>query len=301
MKTLLAKCIDEDYGITGNGRWYRSKEKSSLVYDAERDLFFYNKDQINGDIFIYLTKIRGWSFQQAKEYLKCNNFTGTFIHEIKEGSETIVYPKLVEVFHQNLLEGDKTYFYNRLITDETIHRFQLGFYNGYYSIPIFIDGTLKQIQLRRDSPKLITNFYSNVGPLLFNVDVLKFTNKIIITEGIIGSILLMQAGIPSVSMNIGAEGFQPQWIKYFATQKEITILFDRDSAGDKGAIHTAKILGVDRCRIYNMFHTDTKGFAVDDYLLDGYTVAQLFELVETGAKHVYELETPTPKYRGYNR
>lgn len=294
-KSLLAKCIEEDYGLTGTGRWFHAREHDSLVFDSERDLFWWNSKGLQGTVYEYLTKVRCWSFQQAKEFLKVSGFTATFIHEVKDGTEVVVYPRLVDVFHDNLWEVDRSYFYNRLITDETIKRFQLGFYNNYFTIPIFQDGTLKQIQLRRDSPKLITNFYSGVGPLLFNSDVMKFTNKIILTEGIISSILLAQSGLPAVSMNIGAEGFQPEWIRLFQNQREVLCIFDRDTAGDKGSIRVAKILGVDRVKIYNLFDFETPKYALDDALLDGYSVEQIMERAEQGAKYAYEMDTPDRK------
>jgi len=194
------------------------------------------------------------------------------------------------VFHQNLLESDKTYFYNRTINDTSIRRFQLGYYNNFYTVPIFQDGVFKQFQMRRDSPKLIKNYYKDVGPLLFNSDILRITNEIYITEGLMGAIVLMQNGLPAVSMNIGCEGFMPEWIKHFIYQKRIYILFDNDLAGRKGALRTAKILGETRCVLYNFDEFDARGFAVDDYFIDGGTKDGLLQLIEFGGKYAFEVK-----------
>jgi DNA primase len=288
--SLLAKLIDEDYGLELRGRWGRSDTKSSLVYDAQKDLFYYNKDDICGDAFTYLTQMRGWDFSTTKEFLKKNNFTATFVQEIKDGQESIVYPKLLEIWSENLEEGDKTYFYNRMLTDETIHRFRLGFFNNFYTIPIFMDGTLKQFQMRRDSPKLIKNYYSGVGPLLFHSEILQITDKVYLTEGLIGTILLSQMGVPACSMNIGVDGFQPTWVRYFKNIKEVVILNDNDEAGVNGSQRTARILGQHRCRIYTFNDFDAKGYAVDDFLIDGFGIEDLEERIKIFGKFAFEYE-----------
>ncbi len=162
-QNILEQLISEDYGLEHNGgHWARAEEHDSLVVDCERQLFYWNSRDISGDAYIYLTKVRRMSHADAKEFLRQQGFTGTFIQHIEGGTETIVYPKLVEVFHQNLLEEDRSYFYNRTLTDDMIERFSLGYYNGFYMIPIYHDGTFKQFQMRRDSPKLIKNYYKNV-------------------------------------------------------------------------------------------------------------------------------------------
>jgi DNA primase len=263
-------------------------------------LFYYNKDDICGDAFTYLTQMRGWDFSTTKEFLKKNNFTATFVQEIKDGQESIVYPKLLEIWSENLEEGSKDYFYNRLLTDITIRRFQLGFFNEMYTIPIFQDGVLRQFQMRRDSPKIIKNYYSGVGPLLFHSEILRITDTVYITEGLIGAMLLSQYGLPAVSMNIGAEGFQASWSKYFIHVKNVIILYDNDTAGTNGAIHTSKILGLHRCKIYNFWDFDAKGFAVDDFFLDGNSLDYLNELVETKSVYPYELPEFVEKGRKYN-
>jgi hypothetical protein len=246
--SLLAKLIEEDHGLELRGRWGRSDTKSSLVYDGLKDLFYYNKDDICGDAFTYLTQMRGWDFNTAKEYLKQNNFTATFVQEISNGQESVVYPKLLEIWSENLEEGDKSYFYNRMLTDQTIRRFKLGYFNQFYTIPIFMDGTLKQFQMRRDSPKLIKNYYAGVGPLLFHSEILQITDTVYITEGLIGTILLSQFGVPACSMNIGAEGFQAKWAKYFTRIKQVNICFEKGTeVVTTGGIKSIENVTTDDC------------------------------------------------------
>lgn len=301
MESLLYKLIERDYGIAGSGRWFHSVEHDSLVYDAENDVFYWNSEGIQGDAYIYLTKVRMYPHSTAKEYLRENkNFAGTFIQEIKDGVETVVYPKLVEVFHNNIWEDSREYFHIRTITDETISRFKLGKHNDFYTIPFYYEGIFKQFQLRKDNPKTIRNYYKGVGPLLFNSDIMKITNKIILVEGPTSCLVLNQNNIPCVSMNTGAEGFLPEWMKDFKNQKEIIILFDNDSAGIKGAVRTAKILGVGRCGLYNFQDTEVDHYDPNDWFKENKKSGKEFmEYIESKLKDAseYEDEKKVFKYR----
>jgi DNA primase len=289
--TILEKLIESDYGIVvQSDDWAKSKEHDSLVIDRRKQLFFWNSNDIVGDAFVYLTKIRGYSSQDAKEYLKHSNYTSTYISNVKDQEETIVYPKLVDIFHQDLLTRDREYFYRRTITDETISRFKLGHYNGFYTIPIYQDGLLKQIQLRRDNPKTIRGYYKKVGAFLFNSDILKLTNKIFLVEAPTSCLVLNQNGIPCVSYTSGAEGFQKEWFHYFLYQREIFICFDNDPAGMNGSLKVAKLLGENRCKIYNFWDYEEKGYDANDFFIDGGTKDELMKLIEDKSKYSFELK-----------
>jgi len=309
MESLLYKLIERDYGMSGNGRWFHSKDHDSLVYDAEKDIFFWNSEGIQGDAYVYLTKVRMYPHETAKEFLKENkNFIGTFIHEINNGLETVVYPKLVDIFHENIWSDSREYFHSRTITDETISRYRLGKHNEFYTIPFYYEGIFKQFQLRKDNPKTIRNYYKGVGPLLFNSDIMKLTSKITLVEGPTSCLVLNQNGIPSVSMNTGSEGFQPEWIKDFQNQKEIVILFDNDNAGKFGAIRAAKILGEGRCYLYNFQDTEVEHYDPNDWFKETKGTGKEFMAdIESKLKYAceykeYKLEKTNKKYnfRGHD-
>lgn len=297
MESLLYKLIERDYGMSGNGRWFHSVEHDSLVYDAEKDIFYWNSEGIQGDAYIYLTKVRMLPASVAKDFLReSKSFTGTFIHEIKDGTETVVYPKLIDVFHANIWLDDREYFHSRTITDSTISRFKLGKHNDFYTIPFYYNGVFKQFQLRKDNPKTIRNYYKGVGPLLFNADIMKITSRIVLVEGPTSCLVLNQNGIPCVSMNTGAEGFLYDWMNDFQNQKEIVILFDNDSAGIKGAIRTAKILGEGRCFLYNFQDTEIEHYDPNDFFKENRTATskEFLEFVEPKLKYAFE-------YKEYKR
>lgn len=290
---LMSKLVEEDFGIELTGANYaRSVEHSSLVIDRGKQVFYFNAQQIVGTPLTYLIKIRGWTYSDSIQYLKqFPDFKDTIIYDYNNGEETVVYPKLIEIFHDNLLREDRTYFYKRTITDESINRFQLGYDEEWYMIPIFMNGIFKNFQKRRDLPnKQIKNYYRNIGPLLFNSDIMRITSKVFFTEAPTSCIVLNQNSIPCVSMTSGANGFQKEWYGNFINQKEIVLLFDNDEAGNRGSIQTSKILGTQRCRIYNFWDYDEKGYDAGNFFEEGGTKDQLMELVETKGKYSFEME-----------
>lgn len=285
---LLGRLIQEDFGIEGSGRWWRSQEHSSLVYDLENNIFFYNREGISGDAYIYLTKVRRWNHAEAKEYIKLQGEESSFVSIIRDSQEVITYPPLVEVFYQNLQNQDKSFWTCRTITDETISRFKLGWYDDFYTIPIYQDGLFRQIILRKDQPKkLIRKYYKNVGALLFNSDILRITNKVYFTESPISAIILNQNGLPAVSQDDGASGFQKEWAKYFIHQKEIYLLGDNDIAGINGMIKIAKILGETRCKIYTFEDSGIEHYGADDFFIDKNSAHDLKTLLKEKSKYSF--------------
>lgn len=284
---ILYNLISEDFGISGRGRWFRSNEHSSLVLDFEKGIFYFNAEGIVGDPLVYLTEVRKWDFNKAKEYLKQLDYIGTFVYHIKGNNEdVIVYPKLVEVFYNlGKNKNRREYFYRRGLTDSTIDRFQLGWYNGYNTIPVFEDGVFKNFQFRKDNPKTIRNYYTGVGPLIFNVDILKIVNKVYIVEGPIDALILIQNGLPAIST-----GFVlPEWYSRFIYQDEIYLLFDNDKAGLDEAKRISRVLGLNRCKIYCFWDFEEKGYDPVDFFRDGHTTQDLLNLVENNSKFEFEL------------
>jgi len=291
---ILEKLIDEDFGIEyrEGSRWGKAVKHDSLVLDREKGIFYFNSKHIVGVPLTYLMDVRGMSFQQAREYLSKYKYVDTFSHTINtETGDIVVYPKLVDIFYDSGRSSDRrVYWYSRGINDTTIDIFRLGWYNGFSTVPIYMDGSFRQFQLRMDGEKRqIRNFYRGVGPLLFNSDVLKVVDDVYITEGLTDCLRLGQEGIPSVSHNTGAGGWQEQWYKYFLHQKNIYVIFDNDQAGKSGAKKVAKNLGIYRTKIFNFSGYEDK-YDVVNFFQDGGTRKEFIELVKNRSKYLFELE-----------
>src|SRR3990172_5086426 len=247
MAHLLKTLIEDDFGIQGRGRWYHSIKHDSLVYDEQRDEFFWNSEDIRGDVYTYLTKVRGMNNEQARNFLK-NSFGG-FSKNNQRPPEPHPYEKLVDIFWSNNI-NNKEYWYKRCLTDYTIDNRRLGYYDGWNCIPMHEDGRFANFQMRRDFPeKKIVQYYRHGKPILYNAEILPFTNTIYIVEGTVDCILLNQEGLPAISPN-GANIWQPEWYNKFEDIVNIYFIADNDKAGEGAAKLVAKSLGTERVKIY---------------------------------------------------
>lgn len=302
--SVLKDIISKDFDLEGTGRWLKVVDKnngpSSLVVDTEEEIFYYNSKNIVGDALVWLTKVKGMTFDEAKKILKqFETFGGSYIITIKDGSEVVVLPRLVDSFWTagNSPEYRK-YWYNRGIKDSTIDRFRLGHYNGWNTIPIFMDGIFRNFQIRRDEPKkTIKGWYSGIGPLLFNSSILKLSKTVFIAEGPTDCIRLMQEGFPAISHTGGATGWKQEWNKYFLNQERIFYFSDNDEAGVEGAKKVAQNLGEYKVRIVNLSTYAQaqgveagKGYDVIDFLSSGFTNKDLLKATKEYSKYSFQLK-----------
>ena len=287
---ILSQLIENDFGIKGHDRWLKSSEHDSLVVDVDKGIFFWNSKDVVGDPIIYLTKVRGMPFKDATAYLSTLGYTGTHVWTMESGGdEIVVYPKLVEIFFESGRDK-RDYFYRRGLTDSTIDRMQLGWYNGWNTVPFFEDGTFRNFQFRMDNPsKRIKSYYKGLGALLFNSDVLRLVNEVFWCEGPIDAMILIQNGIPAVSSNIGG-GFKPEWYSKFINIERIWLVMDHDLAGDNESKKLAEFFGTSKCKIYNFWDFEEKGYDPVDYFRDEHTKDEFIELVNNNSKYLFEME-----------
>lgn len=286
----LESLISLDYELEGNENWLHSREHDSLVIDVKKQLFFWNSRGISGDSYSWLTKVKGMSHDSAKEYLKQNDKRNaySFVQTIRNSEEVVVYPKLVDVFYEQGLVNNQEYWLKRGLSNSTIQRFRLGFHNDWYMIPVYQDGLFRNFQCRKEVPnKQIKSYYKNVGPLLFNSDILRVTSKIYIAEGPTDCLRLMQEGVPCISHTAGSEGWQDSWFKYFIQQKEIYVIYDNDSAGKIGAKKVAKALGEYRCKVFTFDGFEPK-FDIIDFFNSGGEIKDFLELVDKEARYAFQ-------------
>lgn len=294
MGTILENLIAKDYTIVGSegSKWAKTVEHDSLVIDKEKNVFFWNSRQIVGDALVWLTKVKGYSFAEARKILtEYKDYEATFVYTIKSqktDEDVVVYPKLVDIFWEQGLQN-RNYWYKRLLTDETIDKYRLGYHNGWFTVPVYIDDTFRNFQCRQDVPsKKIRPWYRGVGALLYNSDILHLVSDIIITEGTVDAILLNQLGFPAVSHTMGTN-FDRRWYKYFLKQKNITYIADYDEAGVRTSYKVADILDKERVKVLT-FEGFPEKFDTIDFFREGNTIKEFRKLLKT-AKKVYEMKT----------
>lgn len=157
--------------------------------------------------------------------------------------------------HQNLLNDESALKYlteERALSLEMIKRFKLGLEKeseiNWLLIPHYQNGKALNIKLRSLPPaekgfKRIPDHPS----ILFNGDVISQHREIIITEGELDAISLIQAGFPNVVGNVlGAGSFAPEWVDLFAGKK-VYLCYDSDEAGMQGAEKLSRRLDCAHC------------------------------------------------------
>lgn len=287
----LLKLVNDDFGVVqkGTGKWYMAIAHDSLIIDSEKDIFYWNSKEIYGGPLEYLLYVRKLPYNTALHLLSNidNIEPSPYINSKLYDKETVVYDKLADIFWENG-QIRRKYWWDRLLTNKTIDLFKLGYYDGWYTVPVYIDGKLVNIQKRRDEPeKLIRPWYSK-PPTLYNQSILSVVNSVFLTEGMIDCILLNQLGIPAISKMTGATGWNPEWSKFFISIEPIYIIFDNDDSGRYGAKRVAEYLGVYKCKIYT-FDGFREKYDIIDFFRDKNTIQDFKELIAEKSKYSFQI------------
>jgi len=287
METLLEKLVEQDFGISGRNRWLHSDEHDSLVVDRETQTFWWNSRGIVGNSKDYLIKIRGVSELEAEEIVKNFNKISNPVLK-KHNIDETPYEKLVDFTWMNG-KNHREYWYKRLLTDETIDRYRLGYYDGWYTIPLYEDGTFLNFQIRRDDPKRIKYWYhvKNFKPVLMNSEILNFVDYVWITEGTVDAILLNQLGFPAVAQTGGSGYWNPEWNYLFNKVKEIVYVRDNDLSGIGHAMLVSNNLGAYKVRIVVLGSQDK--YDTIDFFRDGHSSDEFSSICSTNYKFSFQL------------
>ncbi len=148
-------------------------------------------------------------------------------------------PAQLATWHAQLL--DRTWLYDRLITDRTIDRYQLGYVPSKEAIAIpFWQGLpgaspVKIVQmrsLRQDSKRKYFGYKGFYGSALFNQDFLSTkSDYIIVLFGTFDAMLARQDGVLAVSPN-GANVYRSEWTEPFQQFEKVYIVPDKGNANE---------------------------------------------------------------------
>jgi DNA primase len=286
----IEEIISRDYHITGSGRYLKTIEHSSLVIDTEKQVFYWNSRDISGDVYDWLSKIKGLTRHQISEYLQ--EHSPNYLRYLRnvvtqERKDIVVNDALIDSFY-NLGRQHREYWTDtRGYTNTTIDLFQLGYTGEWYTIPIFVDGKFRNFQCRKPDGKM-KSWYRDVGPLPFNIDYVKNKSWFCLTEGPVDAIMLMQHGIPAMSTNTGAGYFDPLWISKINGCKRMFIVYDNDKAGRRGAVSVGEKLGA-LAKIYT-FGSYADKYDVTDYFKNGGNAKELTKMFYNESKFWFEVK-----------
>jgi len=291
-ESIIRNLVEEDFGYKREGsNWGRSEKHSSLIVNESSEKWYWNSEHIGGTALDYLILIRHYTKDKAKELLGIREKFN--IGQYIETPEKVYYnpfEKMVDIMWE-LGKGNRGYWYKRKLTDKTIDRYRLGFYDGWSMFPLYIGDTFVNFQCRRDEPeKKIRLWYTEEKwkPVLINAEILNIVDKVFITEGTVDALLLTQEGIPAVAQTSGAVYWSPFWYSSFNRIKSIYYITDNDEAGRIAAGRVSKALGQDRVKVYQ-FKDKAEKYDTVDFFRDGGNAKEFKELVEKDSKYLFEI------------
>ncbi|WP_295379593.1 toprim domain-containing protein [uncultured Pseudacidovorax sp.] len=174
------------------------------------------------------------------------------------------------------------WLHGRGLTAETLAAFKVGeqLQGGKsYAVFPYLDeaGELLNVKYRNPDEKRDMRQEKDAAPCLFGWHLIAPNARAVtICEGEIDAMTLHQCGVPALSINQGAGNHQ--WIEADWDKLErfsdITVCFDMDDAGQKGAHEVIRRLGIERCRLVQLPAKDA-----NDYLLEGADGADFQHLV----------------------
>jgi KaiC/GvpD/RAD55 family RecA-like ATPase len=193
------------------------------------------------------------------------------------------YTIKINEYHSALLENKYAlrYLVKRGISIESIKRFKLGLAkfstkvnekdieHEWISVPSYEGGIPKLIKYRQLPPEHeeLGKYIREAGgkSILFNGDILDKFDEVILTEGEIDAIILLQAGYENVvGITGGAGTLLPPWQEKLSMKSKIYLCLDADPVGQKAAFNVwATRLGINKC--WNVLLPE--GFDINKYFL----------------------------------
>lgn len=186
-----------------------------------------------------------------------------------------------------------------LFTDETIHRFELGFDGNRIWIPIRENKQLVNIRKYAAKPKNGSKIMSIPGhgqARLWPFEHMD-SDLVYLFEGEKDCMLAIQLGLNAVTVTGGAGTFKLEWAHLFKG-KEVYVCYDIDQAGVEGAAKVANsVAGVaDSVRIIQLPITEPPNGDFTDYIKQGHTIEEFLELCRHAepVTHTTEINSSIP-------
>jgi hypothetical protein len=176
----------------------------------------------------------------------------------------------------------------RAISQDSVEEYEIGYdpTSGRFTIPIYDErGNLvnvrKYLMGAGDNDQKFWNHPGHGDARIFQSQELANTDWVILAEGELDCIVLLDQGFPAVSGTGGSGVFKPEWAEGF-TDKAVYVAYDADDAGDKGAVKVANVLRNFATVVYRV-RLPEQGMDVTDFFAAGGS-ADKFESLLSAAK-----------------
>lgn len=185
--------------------------------------------------------------------------------------DTSTYRDFALACHRALPNRIRLYLNARGIPDELIHRHIIGWNGSRITIPIpNRESEITFFKLAKDpedaseSPKMLATAGSTVE--LYGWEVFdRKPIRVLIAEGEFDRLLLEAQGYAAVTSTGGAGSFRKEWAEAFAAIPELFVCYDRDDAGQAGALRVARL--IPHARIVELPEEVGEGGDVTDFFV----------------------------------
>jgi hypothetical protein len=292
---------------------FHEDKNPSMSLNLKTGLYSCHGCDAKGDIFTMLKDKEGLKFSDALKYLA--EQVGLFSDSPRPARkpESVAEPtqfvdaKLVEQYHKTLLTSPDLMNYvihKRGITEPTMRNYQIGYCmeRRRYTLPVKdSEGRVVNVRMYRpDAPEgqpKIESWGKGFGSArLFPSD--KVTEKdLVVCEGEWDCLLLRQEGVAAYTSTCGADSFPPACAQKFAGRK-ITICYDIDEPGRKGAARTAGLLSpvAKEVRVMTLpIKTPANGDVTDFFVTHGLGLGKFQDVMWAAPVFVDGRVRPGPK------
>lgn len=163
---------------------------------------------------------------------------------------------VAEKCHEQLkhpkLQPIRNYLHGRLITDEMIDIYKLGYGEFYGSrwitIPIadandeYLFMKLRKDPFQNNSNNKYMFYPQQVESAIYGIKNFLTDSTIVVCEGEFDRIILESMGVPAICSTVGATAFKKDWLEAFENCRKVYIVFDNDEAGLTGSDKLGKMI-----------------------------------------------------------
>lgn len=250
--------------------WHNEDRPSLFVTQSS---YFCRACGAKGDAIEWIKFSHNLGFFNAVDYLEKTASDAPYVAPARESLPPLK-PHIAIDYQLNLNERALRYYHSRLLSNETIVRFRLGYgpppghTESWFSIPIYENEKLVNIKFRRDDgcpmcdsfdtkidngdvrclqcscrwtptvPKYLGLKNRGTVPTLFNgLTIYQNPGRIdnvVVTEGEYDCMATNQAGFYATCSTNGVNSFNTAWIPLFTPIKNIFTVFDIDAGGESG-------------------------------------------------------------------
>jgi hypothetical protein len=160
-------------------------------------------------------------------------------------------PLAVAQWHAELLNEPELlneFSEHRALSYDSVLEYEIGYDQtaGRYTIPVYdAKGRLVNVRKYRmgasEQEQKFWNLSGHGEARIFQPQELRNTEWVVLAEGELDCLVLLERGFPTVSGTGGSGTFKPEWAELF-TDLAVYVAYDADDAGDKGSVKVGNVL-----------------------------------------------------------